>query len=63
MTNDNYKDLVDHAKNLCGKEGIDKVLDDNGVDILMGPGDGPLFTIFGTAGEFEQLERFMIGVL
>jgi len=49
MTNDNYKDLVDHAKNLCGKEGIDKVLDDNGVDILMGPGDGPLFTIFGTA--------------
>lgn len=51
MTDEQYRKLIDFARNRCGKKGIDKVLEENDVDIIMGPGDGPLFIISGTAGQ------------
>ncbi|KAF9770120.1 hypothetical protein IL306_012372 [Fusarium sp. DS 682] len=45
-----YRELIDFARDRCGPKGIDKVLEDNEVDIILGPGDGPLFIIAGTAG-------------
>ncbi|KAK2597377.1 hypothetical protein QQS21_006001 [Conoideocrella luteorostrata] len=50
MEPEQYRQLIDSARNRCGKRGIDKVLEENGVDIILGPGDGPMFIIAGTAG-------------
>ncbi|OAG13532.1 amidase family protein [Alternaria alternata] len=50
MTDDEYHNIIRYARTRCGKDGIDKVLEENDVDIIMGPGDGPMFTIAGTAG-------------
>ncbi|KAJ5162975.1 Amidase [Penicillium coprophilum] len=50
MSDDEYHKLVNFARDACGRRGIDKALEENGVDILMGPGDGLLFQISGTAG-------------
>ncbi|KAK4460365.1 amidase family [Cladorrhinum samala] len=50
MTDEEYNSLVNYARDRCGRQGIDKVLDENGVDVIVGPGDGPLFVISGTAG-------------
>jgi amidase len=50
MEPDHYRELVDFARHRCGPNGIDKVLEDNEVDIILGPGDGALFNIAGTAG-------------
>jgi amidase len=50
MTDQEYQELINFARDACSRRGIDKALDDNEVDILMGPGDGPLFSISGTAG-------------
>jgi hypothetical protein len=64
MTDDEYHNIIRYARTRCGKDGIDKVLEENDVDIIMGPGDGPMFTIAGTAGkpsiktqDFEPLSR------
>ncbi|OAL48728.1 amidase family protein [Pyrenochaeta sp. DS3sAY3a] len=45
-----YDELIAYARDACGRRGIDKALEENEVDILMGPGDGLLFSIFGAAG-------------
>ncbi|KAJ5701174.1 Amidase [Penicillium malachiteum] len=50
MSDDEYHKLVNFARDACGRRGIDKALEENDVDILMGPGDGLLFQISGTAG-------------
>ncbi|KAH0524976.1 hypothetical protein TsFJ059_007409 [Trichoderma semiorbis] len=50
MTDDEYKDIMNSARELCGKNGIDKTLEENDVDIIIGPGDGPMFGIALTAG-------------
>ncbi|KAF5230431.1 hypothetical protein FAUST_9824 [Fusarium austroamericanum] len=51
MQPNRYRELIDFARNRCGPNGIDRVLDDNQVDIIIGPGDGALFNIAGTAGQ------------
>jgi amidase len=50
MTEEEYHNIMNSARELCGKGGIDKTLAENGVDIIMGPGDGPMFGIALTAG-------------
>ncbi|RYP68289.1 hypothetical protein DL771_006791 [Monosporascus sp. 5C6A] len=50
MSDEEYHKLISFARNRCGKQGIDKILEENEVDIIMGPGDGPMFCISGTAG-------------
>ncbi|KAM6480980.1 amidase family protein [Trichoderma sp. SZMC 28011] len=50
MTDDEYNDIMNSARELCGKNGIDKTLEENDVDIIIGPGDGPMFGIALTAG-------------
>ncbi|KAI1144927.1 amidase family protein [Nemania diffusa] len=50
MSADEYRLLIHNARERCGKNGIDKVLQENEVDIIMGPGDGPIMNIAGTAG-------------
>ncbi|KAG7287561.1 hypothetical protein NEMBOFW57_007073 [Staphylotrichum longicolle] len=50
MSDEEYHALLDFARDRCGRRGIDKVLEENDVDIILGPGDGPLFSISGTAG-------------
>ncbi|EGX92259.1 amidase family protein [Cordyceps militaris CM01] len=50
MDPDEYRKLIDEARITCGEKGIDRVLEENEVDIILGPGDGPMFVIAGTAG-------------
>lgn len=50
MTDEDYQSLITFARERCGKRGIDQTLDEYGVDIIMGPGDGAMFIISGTAG-------------
>lgn len=50
MSDEEYYALLDFARDRCGRRGIDKVLEENDVDIILGPGDGPLFCISGAAG-------------
>lgn len=54
MEPEQYRKLIDSARDRCGKRGIDKVLEENGVDIILGPGDGPLYIIAGTAGQWQK---------
>ena len=51
MPEDEYHSLIAYARDRCGPMGIDKTLQDNGVDVIIGPGDGGMFQISGTAGE------------
>lgn len=55
MSADEYRLLIHNARERCGKNGIDKVLQENEVDIIMGPGDGPIMNIAGTAGQWPYL--------
>ncbi|KAM3502973.1 hypothetical protein MY10362_004487 [Beauveria mimosiformis] len=50
MDPEEYRKLIDQARNTCGEKGIDRVLEENEVDIILGPGDGTMFIIAGTAG-------------
>ncbi|CAK7233312.1 hypothetical protein SCUCBS95973_008552, partial [Sporothrix curviconia] len=50
MADDEYHALLAFARNRCGPGGVDKALEENDVDVIIGPGDGPLFAIPGTAG-------------
>ncbi|KAI1132451.1 amidase family protein [Nemania abortiva] len=50
LPKDEYRKLMDLARERCGKNGIDRTLEDNNVDIIMGPGDGLMMMISGTAG-------------
>jgi amidase len=54
MTDEEYRSLVDSARERCGKKGIDEALERNVVDVILGPGDGPLFAISGTAGKCDS---------
>lgn len=51
MTDNEYHEILRYARERCGRNGIDKVLEENDVDIIMGPGDGAMFTIAATAGK------------
>jgi amidase len=51
MTTDEYNKIIRNARDACGKRGVDRVLEENDVDIILGPGDGPMFHIPGTAGK------------
>lgn len=51
MTDDEYNSIIRYARDRSGPKGIDKVLEENEIDIIMGPGDGPMFIISGTAGK------------
>jgi amidase len=51
MPEEDYRALLDFARDRCGRRGIDQVLEENEVDVILGPGDGPLFCISGTAGQ------------
>jgi amidase len=57
MSEPEYQELINFARNRCGKRGIDRVLEENGVDIIMGPGDGPMMNIASTAGKFESYQN------
>jgi amidase len=50
MTREDYDKRIASARERCGPNGIDKVLEGNEVDIILGPGDGAMFVISGTAG-------------
>ncbi|KAL6802226.1 amidase family protein [Trichoderma sp. SZMC 28012] len=50
MTEDDYNNIMSSARERCGKNGLDKTLEENDVDIIIGPGDGPMFGIALTAG-------------
>ncbi|PTB56454.1 hypothetical protein M431DRAFT_79828 [Trichoderma harzianum CBS 226.95] len=50
MSDDEYNEIMNSARELCGKKGIDKTLEENDIDIIIGPGDGPMFGIALTAG-------------
>ncbi|KUJ21855.1 amidase family protein [Mollisia scopiformis] len=50
MTDDQYHKILQYARKACGPSGIDKALEENGVDVIIGPGDGPLFNLVGGAG-------------
>lgn len=58
MTSEEYH--INFVRDACGRRGIDKALNDNEVDILMGPGDGPFFSISGTAGQVSQLHEVFV---
>ncbi len=45
-----YHDTVAHARHAARDLGIDKVLRENDVDVIIGPGDGPLFAVAAAAG-------------
>lgn len=51
MAPDEYDELIRYARDRCGRRGIDQALEENDVDIIMGPGDGLMFKISGTAGQ------------
>lgn len=51
MTEDRYQKVLQYARRACGTNGIGKALEENGVDVIMGPGDGMLYTLVGGAGE------------
>ncbi len=53
MTDDEYEEVLNHGRRSCRELGIDKVLKDNNVDVLLGPADGPLFYIAGAAGQLS----------
>lgn len=50
ISDDSYNEILAFASNGCGKEGIDKILYDNEFDSIIGPEDGPMFAISGSAG-------------
>ncbi|RFU76890.1 amidase family [Trichoderma arundinaceum] len=50
MTDKEYHNIMTSARERCGKGGIDKTLEENEVDVIIGPGDGPMFSIALTAG-------------
>jgi amidase len=50
MPKNEYDNLIAYARERCGKRGIDRTLEENGVDVIIGPGDGRMFKISGTAG-------------
>lgn len=57
MTPDECKELVEYARDRCGRRGVDQALEENDVDIILGPGDGKMFIIPDTAGE-SLFDRF-----
>lgn len=63
MTDEEYRSLVDSARKRCGRDGIDDALEKNGVDVIIGPGDGPLFAISGTAGESRSYCHYAVTAL
>jgi len=54
MTDEEYHSLINYARERCGKRGVDKILEENEVDIIMGPGDGLMFIISGTTGQWPM---------
>jgi amidase len=51
MSDEEYHRIIASVRETCGKNGIDKTLDDNAIDLIIGPGDGPMFCIAGAAGQ------------
>ena len=51
LSQEEYKRLDDKTTTACGKEGIDKVLRENGADIILGPADSRLPDITALASE------------
>ena len=45
MTNDQYHKTLQYARKACGTSVIDKSLEENDADFIIGPGDGPLFNL------------------
>ena len=60
MTSDEYHELINFARDACGRRGTDKALRGNDVDILVGPGYRLLLPISGTAGQSPQLYETFI---
>ncbi|KAK0118568.1 hypothetical protein ONS96_011661 [Cadophora gregata f. sp. sojae] len=57
ITDEEYDEILQHARHSCRDLGIDKTLKENNVDILLGPA-GPLYYIAGAAGQsFSQSPR------
>jgi hypothetical protein len=57
MSNDEYHELLKSSRNTAGRNGIDKTLEENDVDVIMGPDDGLLFSISGTAGQWLDVNE------
>lgn len=51
MNEEQYRERIEFARETCGKNGIEKALNDYGVDVILGPGDGEVMSIAGGAGE------------
>ncbi|KAF1954823.1 amidase family protein [Byssothecium circinans] len=50
ISKEEYDEILSHSRRSGRENGIDKTLKENGVDVILGPGDGPLFYIAGIAG-------------
>jgi amidase len=50
LTEREYQERLRFARGAAREDGIDKTLKEYQVDIIIGPGDGPLFKVAGSAG-------------
>jgi amidase len=55
MTKEEYEAVLSYSRTAGRELGIDKTLKESGVDVILGPGDGPLFYIAGIAGVYMQV--------
>lgn len=48
------QEAIEHGRNTAGRDGIDRVMSEYGVDLLIGPGDSDLYTYAACAGELSS---------
>lgn len=51
MTDKEYTELLGHYRKVCGDEGFKKILNESDLDVIIGPGDGGLYSMAAGAGE------------
>jgi len=54
MTDEPYHKLLEYPRDRCGNRGTDKALEENGIDIVVREGDGLMFSIACTAGQWRK---------
>jgi len=63
IDSDEYKSALSLVQNTAGTNGIDKLMQDNGVDILVAPSNSPAFLIDGVYGDHSPVGFIGIGYL
>ena len=49
-----YHKLLDYPRGQCGNRGTDKTLEENSIDNVVSEGDGLMFSIACTAGQWRE---------